>query len=148
MRIYVASSWRNISQPGVVHALRGAGHRVFDFRCPAPGDHGFRWSEIDPEWRNWEPRDFVAHLRHPLARTGFAYDFEAMQTSDACVLLLPSGHSSHLEAGWFVGKGRPLYVLMPEAVEPELLYRMATAIVFSTAELLSRLKPAAVAGRR
>lgn len=29
-RIYVASSWRNTYQPGVVAALREAGHEVYD----------------------------------------------------------------------------------------------------------------------
>ena len=35
-RIYVASSWRNALQPGVVTKLRRDGHEVYDFREPAP----------------------------------------------------------------------------------------------------------------
>ena len=38
MKIYVASSWRNLLQPGIVLALRRCGHEVYDFRNPAPGD--------------------------------------------------------------------------------------------------------------
>jgi hypothetical protein len=41
MRIYVASSWRNLYQPTVVTALRQEGYEVYDFRHPAPGDDGF-----------------------------------------------------------------------------------------------------------
>jgi hypothetical protein len=48
MRIYVASSWRNLSQPTVVTALRQHGWDTYDFRHPAPGDNGFSWAEIDP----------------------------------------------------------------------------------------------------
>lgn len=32
-RIYVASSWRNLVQPGVVTILRRLGHEVYDFRA-------------------------------------------------------------------------------------------------------------------
>ena len=32
MRIYVASSWRNPTQPVMVTTLRDAGHEVYDFR--------------------------------------------------------------------------------------------------------------------
>lgn len=44
-RIYVASSWRNPIQPEVVRHLREAGHEVYDFRNPAPGQEGFSWRE-------------------------------------------------------------------------------------------------------
>jgi len=46
MRLYVASSWRNNLQPSVVAALRKAGHTVYDFKNPAPGDHGFGWKQV------------------------------------------------------------------------------------------------------
>lgn len=35
-RIYVASSWRNPYQPGIVDLLRMHGHKAYDFRNP-PG---------------------------------------------------------------------------------------------------------------
>lgn len=34
MKIYVASSWRNLLQPAVVHVLRRCGHDVYDFKHP------------------------------------------------------------------------------------------------------------------
>jgi len=37
MRIYVASSWRNKYQPGVVLTLRSLGHQVYDFRGKGSG---------------------------------------------------------------------------------------------------------------
>lgn len=33
MRVYVATSWRNEFQPGVVAALREDGHEVYDFKA-------------------------------------------------------------------------------------------------------------------
>lgn len=50
MKIYVASSWRNEFYPSVVSALRDAGHVVYDFRNPPSGGHGFKWSEISPDY--------------------------------------------------------------------------------------------------
>lgn len=126
MKIYVASSWRNEHQPAVVQFLRDLGHNVYDFRQPGKS---FHWSEIDPEWRDWDIEEYVKGLGHQLAWDGFAQDFDAMQDADMCVLLLPCGRSAHLEAGWFVGQGKPVIVLLVGPVEPELMYKMAAAVV-------------------
>lgn len=66
-KIYLASSWRNPVQPQAVQMLRDAGHEVYDFRNPAPGNTGFAWSEIDPDWLNWTPQRFIEALSHPVA---------------------------------------------------------------------------------
>jgi len=139
-RIYVASSWRNPYQPDVVEGLRRAGHQVYDFRNPAPGNHGFHWSEIDPHWESWRASQFrELLLRSPIAATGFGADWGAMSWADTGVLLLPCGRSAHLEAGYFVGAGKPLHILLAELPEPELMYRMATSISLTLDELLDRL---------
>lgn len=58
MKIYVASSWKNNYQPGVVAHLRENGFEVYDFKNPGPHDKGFGWSQIDPNWRKWSPLEF------------------------------------------------------------------------------------------
>lgn len=136
-RIYVASSWRCVHQPGVVQALRNAGHEVYDFRNPRPGEHGFAWSEIDPDWQDWTPEGFVKALEHPVAGAGFSSDYGAMRWADTCVLVLPCGRSAHLEAGWFVGRGKCLSIYIPEKCEPELMYRMADSVCTTMVELLA-----------
>lgn len=135
MNIYVASSWRNQLQPGVVEALRAAGHDVYDFRNPYPGNTGFAWSAIDPKWQEWTPEQYRAALQHPIAKDGYALDIGALRRCDACVLVLPSGRSASWEFGYAMGQGKPGAVLQIDAVEPELMYREA-AIVTSMAELL------------
>jgi hypothetical protein len=111
-RIYVASSWRNDLQPGVVNWLRALGHEVYDFRSPRTGgpdnpralEHGFHWSEIDPQWRDWRTDAYrAALLTSQLAADGFAGDWGAMNWADTGVLVLPAGASAHLEAGYFAG---------------------------------------------
>ena len=123
MKIYLASSWRNTHQPAVLASLRAAGHEVYDFKNPAPGNTGFGWRQttdkplIDAE-------SLLEALAHPAAQAGFEHDFNAMKWADACVLLLPCGNSAHLEAGWFAGRGRHVAVLVPELREPELMYKL------------------------
>lgn len=151
-KIYLASSWRNARQPTVLAALRHFGHEVYDFRNPAEGydnptgvTAGFKWSEIDPDWQQWTRETYITALGHPIAERGFQSDWQAMKWADTGVLLLPSGRSAHIEAGYFVGARKPLHILLSEEQEPELMYLMATSISRSIAELATWLNPKAVA---
>lgn len=127
MKIYVASSWRNAHQPGIVQALRAAGHEVYDFRNPAPGDNGFAWSELDRDWLTWTPEQYLERLEsHPRAAAGYAADKAALDWSDACVLVLPCGRSAHLELGYAIGERKQTAILLhPDKFEPELMYLLA-----------------------
>jgi hypothetical protein len=148
MKLYVASSWRNPYQQNTVALLRSAGHEVYDFMHPPGGDHlGFSWAEVDEDWQRWNAAKYLDAIEHPIAVAGFDSDFSAMQWADAGVLVLPCGRSAHLEAGWFVGAGKPLWIVLDEAEfpapggsNPELMYRMATGLVQSASELLDALR--------
>lgn len=151
MRIYAASSWRNLeAHRRTVDTLLDAGHEVFDFTRPTwkagpdlralsgvePLPDGFAWSEISPNWKSWTAKEFRLHLLgHSLSKRAFGTDFAAMQWAEAFVLTLPSGRSSHLEFGWAVGAGKRTAVLMADA-EPELMYRLGDALCCSLEELL------------
>lgn len=153
MKIYVATSWRNQFQPEVVQALRYHGFEVYDFRHPEPGNDGFHWSEIDEEWRNWTPGQYIAHLNHPLAEKGFKHDEDGLITSDAGVLVLPCNRSSHLEAGYFYGAKKPLVIYIPEGLgmkqegqgggndfTPELMYKVTKHIHTKLSDVIDVLK--------
>lgn len=142
MRIYVASSWRNEHQQYIVNVLREAGHEVYDFKHPAPGDAGFHWSEIDPNWQEWSVAEYGAALTHDYAKFGFNRDFDAMRAADACVLVLPCGRSAHLEAGWMKGAGKKVYAFIPSdyKMEPELMYKMLDGITNDIQGILTQLK--------
>lgn len=143
MKIYVASSWRNDRQPSVVGALRKSGHEIYDFRHPAPDNNGFHWSEIDPEWQGWDSDSYIAGLNSPIAEQGFKYDWDAMEWSEACVLVLPSGRSSHLEAGYYSGSlGKKLIILLNDSnpMEPELMYKMADLLTSNISEAIEYLR--------
>lgn len=113
MKIYVASSWRNIYQPAVVELCRKAGHEPYDFRNPGPGDNGFGWSEIDPTWQAWDFERYRRKLEHPRAEQGFALDMNALRSCDACLLVYPCGNSAHLEMGWACGAGKRTAFFVP-----------------------------------
>lgn len=146
-RIYVASSWRNLMQPAFVAALRSAGHEVYDFKNPRDDDHGFHWTDVgmksyDRATNSDVPiEEYLTGIAHPIAVAGFTSDFDAMKWADTCVLVLPCGRSAHLEAGWFAGaSGRELIIVTGnDDVTPELMYRMADAILPTMNDLLGYL---------
>jgi hypothetical protein len=151
-RIYVASSWRNRYQQGVVAYLRALGHEVYDFQHPTENydnpnglARGFHWSEIDPDWQQWTPEQYRGYLlTHPLAAQGYASDAEAMEWADTCVLVLPSGRSAHLEAGYFAGHpNKSLHILLQpdrEGFTPDLMYLMADGIHLHIVDLWPALR--------
>ena len=150
MKIYVASSWRNLLQQGVVGTLRAAGHEVYDFKKPRAVDRpvgaltGFTWAEIDPNWKRWTAEQHVAALQHPRAIAGFESDMRALRECDCCILVLPcTGRAAppHLELGWAVGAGKKTYVLELEPQEPELMYAMCDGIFTSWDKLLDVFVP-------
>jgi hypothetical protein len=145
VKIYVASSWRNLLQPGIVHALRRCGHDVYDFRKPQglPGvagtpfsaragkvgrNTGFSWREIDDNWERWTVEQYRAALQHPIAAAGYEADIGALRECDAVVYVLPCGRSASWEFGYAMGQGKRGYVVAFEQCEPELMFREATIL--------------------
>lgn len=147
-KIYLASSWRNPAQPSAVAALRKAGHQVYDFRNPCPGNDGFHWTAIDHRWKDWTPRQFIQALSHPVAVAGFESDFNAMEWADTGILLMPCGRSAHLELGWMASAGKATGILLAGG-EPELMYGIADILMTSMTEVvrwLDGLSPRAMTG--
>jgi len=131
-KIYVASSWRNTQQPHIVQSLRAAGHEVYAFRNPAPGNKGFAWRDCGGPAAEEGPGSgaktvstYVSAIQSTRAEEGFQYDLTALDWADTCVMVLPCGRSAHLEAGYACGQGKHvIWVLSEEGFEPELMYRL------------------------
>jgi nucleoside 2-deoxyribosyltransferase len=138
MKVYVASSFRNDYQQIVVKRLRECGFEVYDFKNPGHGKP-FHWSEIDPNWREWNHQEFAKSLQHPIVEKGFSSDFAAMLEADICVLVTPCGKSAHLEAGWMQGAGKPTIILLTDG-EPELMYKVFERIAHSLDEVITIAK--------
>lgn len=87
-------------------------------------------------------RSFRDALKSPAAKHIFDFDKHHLDASDGAILVMPSGKSCHLEAGYCVGKGKPVYALYPDG-EPEgrydLMMQFLTEIFYSESELLEFL---------
>jgi nucleoside 2-deoxyribosyltransferase len=117
--------------------LKSAGHEVYDFKNPVPGNHGFHWSSIDPNYQDelTKPETYLKAIEHPIAEEGFQFDFQSLQKADACILILPSGRSAHLELGYAVGQGKKTAIVNPDDdnnVVPELMYKMVDKLFFGS----------------
>lgn len=137
MKIYVASSWRNPHQPGVVAYLRELGHEVYDFRNP-PNKSGFGWRQVDLNYSGGPvlARHEERLVHHPIAIAGYAADLGALREADACVYVLPCGRSASWEYGVAFGMGKRCFVLWIGEHEPELMFREAP--ICSSVEELGR----------
>lgn len=137
-KIYVATSWRNPYHKVVVDLLTSAGYWVYDFKNPPNGKPFKSWDQINPDWVSWSMYDYRKALDHPVAIASFCNDFKAMMNCDECLLLCPSGRSAHLEAGFFVGAGKPATALIIDKQEPELMYSCLNEIMIGWDEFKSR----------
>lgn len=139
MKIYVASSWRCERQPEIVATLRAAGHDVYDFKNPAPDNHGFGWKQVTPEPPPWSVEKTIEVLAHPVAERGFSFDMNALRWCDACVMVQPCGRSAALELGWACGAGKLTVALLADGQEPELMLKMVDKIAVSIEETIDYL---------
>jgi hypothetical protein len=125
----------------VVERLRQDGHEVYDFRNPAPGQHGFSWREVHPDWQSW-PDDipkYLEGLQHPTAERGFKFDMDALKAAEICVYVMPCGVSASLEAGYACGAGKRLFVYVPGLREPDLMVKMAELVTSDLEDILGAL---------
>lgn len=140
-KIYVASSWRNPYYEQVVKRQREQEFEVYDFRYPPHGGAGFHWTYVDENAVDWSFEEYAEGLKHPLAERQFKADLDALEWTDACVLVLPCGRSAHTEAGWMAGRGKKVVVYIPEMQEPELMYKFFDGVVSNTFDLIRFFEP-------
>ena len=107
-KIYLASSWKNA---GMLHlladALRRKGFKVDLFCDKSTGRFVFNWQET-PDF-NYKSNEREA-LKHKYFQKAFKEDKKMIEWCDICIMVLPCGKSSHLEAGYAKGIGKKLYI--------------------------------------
>jgi nucleoside 2-deoxyribosyltransferase len=130
--VYVASSWKNIYHVAVCAALKSAGISRYDFK-----QDGFSWDQVSADWNSFD--GYTSGLQTLIAQECFKRDFEAMEAASHFVLVLPSGRSAHLEAGWAIAMGKPTAIYIPDYDGPDLMYLMADFITDSMFDLLGWL---------
>lgn len=147
-RIYVSSSWKNEHQPILVEELRNRGHEVYDFRHPNGRNDRNVWETYFERLGMIEhynkgtigAMDFRESLEDKEVLNRFNDHYNAMLQSDICILLLPCGRSSHVEAGFMKGLGKRVFVLDPcFNVTPELMYLCFDDYYYDQDALLNQL---------
>lgn len=130
-RIYISSSWRNSYHQQLVQELRENGHQVYDFRHPEGREDNNVWDDLGINKEFITPQEFSQLDNNEVAGKRFADHFCAMNDADTCILLLPCGASSHVEAGYMAGDGKRVFVFCPDnKLKPELMYRVFNGFGF------------------
>lgn len=108
MKIYIASSWKNTKLAcKVAVRLINAGHEVDAFFDDSGGRYVFDWREIAKDKNKLNAMSF---LKNEKAQKAFKEDKKWLNWCDACVVVLPAGNSTHLEAGYAKGKNKILII--------------------------------------
>ena len=138
-RIYLASSWKNENL--VIYwlkLLKNYGHEVDAFCHSSNGRFVFHFSEIgDPSELN-----AINFLQDERSQKAFAEDKKWLDWSDVCLLILPAGKSSHLEAGYAKGCGKKLIIWQATfpVGEFDVMYGFADLITSSEDEVIDYLR--------
>lgn len=147
-RIYVSSSWRNELQPTLVALLREHGHKVYDFRHPEGRNDRNVWEGVTASLHLGTAYqqgiltagDYDRMLMETTVKERFLDHFNAMNDADTCILLLPCGRSSHVEAGYMAGAGKRVFVYdTSHHVTPELMYLTFDGYFHEEEDLLKAL---------
>jgi nucleoside 2-deoxyribosyltransferase len=134
--VYIIGSLRNPMIPKIEWRLHCAGFDAF-------ADWYSAGEKADDHWQEYEKgkgHTFAQALDGYSARNVFRYDKSHLDRCHAAVLVLPAGKSGHLELGYFIGTGKPGYILLDK--EPDrfdVMYRFATAVVPDVDSLIKEL---------
>lgn len=106
-KIYIASSWKNEEYVLILaKVFRDNGLEVYCFAELGQGQHVFMWPDVvGPN------DDGITCLENPHSLRAYKCDKAALDSASTCVLVLPSGRDSHMEAGYIKGRGGQLFIL-------------------------------------
>lgn len=124
-RIYIASSWAmHKIAIRLAKRLRIEGFEVDCFCDDSTGRYVFYVGEI--VGKHPEEWNAIRMVSQPQVKKAFAEDKKWLDWCDTLILLVPSGRSAHLEAGYVKGCGKNLYIYgeFPQG-EWDVMYRFA-----------------------
>jgi nucleoside 2-deoxyribosyltransferase len=110
-RIYLAGSWKNQQEILLLRdVLKSQGHTVDCFASEDNGRISFNWSKLDDIQDKLPEMDAKDMLSVPRVQEAFREDRRWLDWCDMCILILPSGKSAHLEAGYAKGQGKTVVI--------------------------------------
>ena len=138
LRIYLAGSWKNAEAILTLQRLLAAiGYDVDCFASTDTGRTSFNWTELthtlgcttqEQAEEKLKQMDAIDLLKFNRVIEAFKEDKKWLDWCDACILVLPSGKSAHLEAGYAKGQGK-LLIIFGEFLkgERDVMYGFADA---------------------
>lgn len=134
--VYLIGSLRNPFIPLIANDLRAAGWDVFD-------DWHAAGPKADDAWRQYEQargRTYKQALRGLAADHVFGFDRYHLAMASHAVLVMPAGKSGFMELGWFLGQGKPGYILLDPKVDRwDVMVKFATGVADTVPELIEML---------
>ncbi|MFZ3172059.1 MAG: hypothetical protein WA118_08775 [Carboxydocellales bacterium] len=138
MKIYLASSWKNVELVRILaNYLRMRGHEVDDFTDSSKGRLSFSFSQLPGiEHYNAKSALDIAEVQQ-----AFAEDKHWIDWADCVLLILPAGKSAHLEAGYAKGSGKKLVIYQQEypVGDFDVMYGFADLVTDDLFELMDFL---------
>lgn len=136
-KVYLIGSLRNPVIPDVARVLRYVGYDVFD-------DWFAAGPEADDKWKDYEKargRSYIEALEGEAANHVYSFDRRHLEAADIAVLICPAGKSGHLELGWFLGGGKPGFILLENDKDRwDVMYRFATGVATTVDGLIEKMK--------
>ena len=131
---FISSRWRNRDIVlELTQKLRTKGKVVY---CFLEGKENFASIEDDPETAMKEYESTDDWWNNEKLKRIFQADMDALKSSEALVLLLPAGKSSHIEVGTAYGLGKKC-ILVGDQKEAESLYLLFAEHYDSIDEFIS-----------
>ena len=135
MKLYLIGSLRNPQIPEIGNRLRAEGFDVFA--------DWFAAGEIaDDRWRDYEKargHSYMEALNGLAADHVFQFDRTHLHRADLGVLVLPAGRSGFMEAGYLLGRGRPVYILLDDHERWDVMMKFATGVYTDLEDLIEGL---------
>lgn len=129
MKIYIASSWKNEdSVKYLANLIREETPCSVDCFADASTRYVFSWREINVDRKKLNAKTFMQYNK---VWEAFREDKKWLDWCDCCVLFLPAGKSSHLEAGYAKGRGKKMVIFSPDGFptgEFDVMYGFANLI--------------------
>lgn len=136
MKFFIASPWKNNEEVKYLSdELKKRGHQVYSYL--ESGANLLTGQPIQDEMKifyealgNWKNDPKISQI--------FESEIKGLKDSEAVILLLPAGDSSHLEAGVGYGMGKKMILIGPIG-KPEVVYLMFDKIYLDVSSFLKDL---------
>ena len=116
MKIYIASSWKNVHAVEMLTSLlRDRGHTVISF---VENNYG--------EANAMKPVDFEVWMKTSKAEQSFNYDTQGAKFADLVIYISPSGKDAAAECGIAWSNNVPIYGLYAKGEDFGLMRKMMT----------------------